>query len=532
MNFNSKKFYFISILFTISSCKPIVEKHAPQEISKPNIIYILADDLGYGELGAYGQKKIETPNIDALANGGMLFTQHYTGAPVCAPARASLLTGKHLGHSYIRGNDEWNTRGEKGDVWNYKKVVKDSTLEGQRPFPIGTKTLANSLQSAGYKTAMFGKWGLGAPHTHSIPTKMGFDYFFGYNCQRQAHTYNPVHLYENDIRYHLSTNDTIAPSTKLSEGEDPYDLKSYERYNQPVYAPEISFKKIINFIDNAKNEPFFLYWASPISHVPLQAPKKWVDYYVKKFGDEEPYTAIYKKNDPNGGYFPARYPHATYAAMISYLDENIGKLITQLKEIGKYENTIIIFTSDNGPTYNGGTDSPWFNSGGPFKSEYGREKGFLYEGGIRIPMIASWPKKIKAGTTTNHISAFWDVMPTLCDIAKVESPKDTDGLSFLNTLLNSKVQKTHEYLYWEYPEYNGQVAIRMGKWKILWKDINKGNKEIELYNLDEDIAEQNNIASKHPEIIEKLYEIIKIEHSTPEIERFRMNALEEVYSNK
>jgi len=529
--YHKKTLLYIAISLLFFSCNS-TQKKEKQDKSKPNIIYILADDLGYGELGVYGQKKIETPNIDALAKEGMLFTQHYSGAPVCAPARATLLTGKHLGHSFIRGNDEWNTRGEKGDVWNYKKVVKDSTLEGQRPFPTGTKTFASLLQSAGYKTAMIGKWGLGAPQTESIPTKMGFDYFFGYNCQRQAHTYNPVHLYENDIRYHLTENDTIAPSTKLYEGEDPYDLKSYKKYDQPEYSPKISFEKLISFVDKTDNDPFFLYWASPIPHAPLQAPKKWVDYYVNKFGDEEPYTAIYKKGNPNGGYFPCRYPHATYAAMISYLDENVGKLVAHLKKIGKYENTIIIFTSDNGPTYNGGTDSPWFDSAGPFRSEYGRGKGFLYEGGIRVPMIASWPGKIKTGTTTDHISAFWDVMPTLFDIAGIKKPKDIDGISFFNVMTSNNKQKEHEYLYWEYPEYNGQVAVRMGKWKILWKEIKKGNKKVELYNLEDDLAEQNDIAAEHPEIVEKLYEIIKKEHSTPEIERFRIDALEEVYNTK
>lgn len=525
--------YKIYLIVCLAICSCVTkQKQSTKKTEKPNIIYILADDLGYGELGVYGQRKIETPHIDALAKSGMLFTQHYSGAPVCAPARSVLLTGKHMGHSYIRGNDEWNTRGEKGDVWNYKKVVKDSTLEGQRPFPKNTTTIASLLKTSGYKTGMFGKWGLGAPHTESIPTKMGFDYFFGYNCQRQAHTYNPVHLYENDIRYHLTKNDTISPSTKLDKDEDPYALESYKKYNQPIYSPEISFEKLINFIDDIKDNPFFLYWASPIPHAPLQAPKKWVDYYVEKFGDEDPYTAVYKKGSKNGGYFPNRYPHATYAAMISYLDENVGKLIKHLKDTGKYENTIIMFTSDNGPTYNGGTDSPWFNSGGPFRSEYGRGKGFLHEGGIRIPMIASWPKKIESGTTTDHISAFWDVMPTICDIVSIDTPANTDGISFLNTLTKDNTQKSHDYLYWEYPEYNGQVAVRMGKWKILWKNIKKGNKNIELYNLEKDLSEAINIADNHPEIVDKLFDIIKKEHSTPENQSFLIKELEEIYNMK
>lgn len=515
--------YLVFFLFSASFNQEL--SSSKDDGDRPNIIYILADDLGYGEVGAYGQSKIETPNIDALAEAGMKFTQHYSGAPVCAPARAVLLTGKHLGHSYIRGNDEWS---ERGEVWSYRAMVNDSTLEGQRPMPPGTVMLPQLLKKAGYTTGMVGKWGLGAPHTESIPAKMGFDYFFGYNCQRQAHTFNPVHLYENEHRVYLG-NDTLPPSTGLDKGADPYSLKSYEKYNQEGYSPTISFEKLMGFVEKNKERPFFLYWATPIPHLPLQAPEKWVNYYVDTFGEEEPY---YFFEDEKGSYFPNRYPHATYAAMVSYLDENIGKLVEYLKKEGLFENTLIIFSSDNGPSYLGGTDSPWFDSGGPFSSEYGRGKGFLYEGGVRVPMIASWPNQVKAGSTTDHISAFWDVLPTLCDLTGAPVPDGVDGISFLKTLTGEGQQKEHEYLYWEYPEYQGQVAVRMGKWKILWKEIKKGNKEIELYNLEEDLAEQNNLAEEHPEIGEKLFDIIKKEHTTPEVKRFRMTALEEVYNSK
>ncbi|MDD7915343.1 sulfatase-like hydrolase/transferase [Polaribacter ponticola] len=270
----------------IGSCQQKTSVNSNQnQTKKPNIIYILADDLGYGDLGVYGQTKIETPNIDALAKKGMLFTQHYTAAPVCAPARASLLTGKHGGNASIRGNDEWQ---ERGNVWSYKAMLQDSTLEGQRPMPKNTTTIAQLLKSANYKTGIVGKWGLGAPHTHSIPTKMGFDYFFGYNCQRQAHTYTPVHLYENENKYHLK-NDTIAPHSGTENDGNPLDEKTYERFYQPDYSPTLIFDKMMGFIDKNKKEPFFMYWASPIPHVPLQAPKKWVNYYVDKFGDEKPY---------------------------------------------------------------------------------------------------------------------------------------------------------------------------------------------------------------------------------------------------
>lgn len=497
-------------------------KQAEQQTNKkPNIIYILADDLGYGDLGAYGQIKIETPNIDALAKEGMLFTQHYSGAPVCAPARASLLTGKHGGHSSIRGNDEW---AERGNVWDYLEMLKDSTLEGQRPMPKSTTTIAQLLKTANYKTAIVGKWGLGAPQTQSTPTKMGFDYFFGYNCQRQAHTYAPLHLYENENRYYLN-NDTIAPHTGIEVHSNPLAVESYEKYNQLIYSPALIFEKMMSFIAENKEKPFFLYWASPLPHLPLQASKKWVDYYVKKFGDEKPY---YYRLGESGGYFPTRYPHATYAAMVSYLDENIGKLVAYLKNEGLYNNTLIVFTSDNGPAYNGGTDSQWFNSGGPFDSNYGRGKGFLYEGGIRVPMIATWPDKIKSGSTTNHVSVFYDVLPTLNEIANVHTDYKTDGISFYNTLTNSDNQRKHDYLYWEFTEYKGQVAVRMDKWKMIWKNIKEGNKGLELYDLDTDIQEENNILDEHPEYLEKFFEIIKKEHKTPKNESFVIQAVEEL----
>ena len=512
-----------SVILLIFGCqnKDTSKQIEQQNVQKPNIIYILADDLGYGDLGAYGQTKIETPNIDALANEGMLFTQHYSGAPVCAPARAVLLTGKHTGHSSIRGNDEW---AERGNVWNYLEMQKDSTLEGQRPMPESTITIAQLLKTADYKTAMVGKWGLGAPHTAAIPTKMGFDYFFGYNCQRQAHTYTPLHLYENERRYYLK-NDTIAPHTGLSKEAETLDVASYEKYNQPDYSPSLIFDKMMGFVAENKNEPFFVYWASPIPHLPLQAPKNWVDYYVQKFGDEKPY---YYRIGERGGYFPTRYPRATYAAMVSYLDENVGKLVAYLKNEGLYNNTLIVFTSDNGPAYNGGTDSQWFNSGGLFDSNYGRGKGFLYEGGIRVPMIAAWPAKIKPGSITNHVSAFYDVLPTLNEIANEKDPYESDGISFYNTLINKNKQDEHEYLYWEFSEYNGQVAVRMGNWKMIWKNIKKGNKDVELYDLNVDKEEENNIMNKHPELLKKFFEIIKKEHKTPENKSFIIEGVEEL----
>jgi len=312
----------------------------------------------------------------------------------------------------------------------------------------------------------------------------------------------------------------------LSKESNALALSSYEKFTQPDYSPHLIFDKMMGFIEKNKKQPFFMYWASPIPHVPLQAPKNWVDYYVKKFGDEKPH---YFSGD-GGDYFPTRYPHATYAAMISYLDENVGKLVGYLKKEGLYDNTLIIFTSDNGPSSAGGGDAVWFDSASPFDSSYGKGKGFVYEGGIRVPMIATWPAKIKAGSKSNHISAFYDVMPTFNDIGEVKTETKSDGISFYNILTNAGKQKEHDYLYWEFAGYNGQVAIRMGKWKMVWKNIEKGNKDVELYDLDVDIKEENNIMNNHPELLKKFYEIIKKEHTKPENESFVIEGVEQIIS--
>lgn len=492
--------------------------NAPQsQVKQPNIIFILADDLGYGELGAYGQNHIETPNIDALAATGKLFTQHYSGAPVCAPARYMLMTGLHAGHAFIRGNDEWR---ERGEVWNYRAMAQDSSLEGQRPIPDDTKTLAARLQAVGYTTGLVGKWGLGAPHTNAIPNKKGFDYFYGYNCQRQAHTLNPLHLWENEHRVHLN-NDTVPPGTKLADGADPNDPGSYASFEQADYAPGKMFERLTNFVAQNAQQPFFLYWATPIPHVPIQAPRAWVDYYRDKFGTEEPYLG-------QKGYFPHPSPRAGYAAMVSYLDENIGKLVAQLKAEGIYEQTLIIFTSDNGPSYAGGTDSPWFNSGGPFESVYGRGKGFVYEGGIRVPMIASWPGQIAAGSRSALPSTHYDLLPTLLELVGAPVPKDIDGISYLPTLLDTGTQKEHEFLYWEFPEYGGQVAIRMGDWKLVRRNLKSEQESptLELYNLAVDSIESNNLAQQQSGILSQMAQVFQREHENPSTERFRIPLIE------
>lgn len=506
-----------AIVFTLvfSGCGPTdSERQAAEEVRPPNIIYILADDLGYNELGSYGQTLIETPNLDALAAQGMRFTQHYSGSPVCAPSRCVLLTGKHTGNAYIRGNDEW---GERGDTWNFAKAVEDPNLEGQRPLPEGTNTIGTLLQEVGYKTALIGKWGLGAPLTEGIPNKQGFDFFYGYNCQRQAHTFYPVHLWRNEEK-HILANELVVPGTRLEEGANPDHEVSYAKYQLADYTPELMLNEAVGFMKENGENPFFLYFASPIPHVPLQAPQRWVDYYREKFGEEEPYLG-------DKGYFPNRTPRATYAAMVSYLDESVGKLIETLKEMGQYENTLILFSSDNGPTYNGGSDSAFFDSAAPFNSDYGWAKGFVNEGGLRVPMIAAWPGKITAGQSTDHISAFWDVLPTLCDATGATIPADTDGISFLPTLLGQEGQEVHEFLYWEFPSYTGQQAVRMGKWKGIRKNIFKGNMDIQLFNLETDPREETNVAANHPDIVENIKTVMAQEHAPAELEKFKITQL-------
>ncbi len=367
----SKVIILLLVILILLGCHTPAEKFN----QPPNIIFFLADDLGYGEVGVYGQEKIRTPNIDALAKNGMRFTQHYSGSPVCAPARCVFLTGKHTGHAFIRGNDEWK---ERGDVWNYEKACLDPALEGQRPIPGQTVTIAKLLKKAGYKTSIVGKWGLGAPESEGVPNRQGFDYFYGYNCQRQAHNLYPPHLWENDKKSPLN-NEMVIPHTKLDSAVDIYNEHSYATFSQKDFAPEKIQQKALAFIIQNTDNPFFLYYASPLPHLPLQAPKKYVDKYRTIFSDDAPYSG-------DNGYFPNRYPRATYAAMISYLDSQLGELVSVLKEAGIYDNTVIIFSSDNGPTYTGGVDFNFFESSKPFSNGYGRTKGFLYEGSFNCKL--------------------------------------------------------------------------------------------------------------------------------------------------
>ncbi|MEM6697686.1 MAG: arylsulfatase [Bacteroidota bacterium] len=514
-----KLFIPLTLLFFFMACQTTENQENKKGDRPPNIILILADDLGYGELGSYGQTQIETPNLDDLAQKGMKFTQFYSGSAVCAPARCVLLTGQHTGHAHVRGNDEWSDRGE---VWSFEAMYENPRLEGQRPLPDSLVTIAESLQDRGYKTACIGKWGLGAPGSEGIPNKQGFDFFYGYNCQRQAHTYYPTHLWKNEERVMLN-NELVPPhAAPLDKNLDPNAESSYSKFNQNDYAATLMQKEALQFVEDHQANPFFLYYSTPIPHVALQAPKRWVDYYRKKFGEEEPYTGK--------SYVPCQYPKATYAAMISYLDEQVGELVAKLKALDIYDDSIILFTSDNGSTFLKQVDIDFFQSVVPLQNNVSSVKASLKEGGIRVPLIATWEGRIEAGSESDHIAAFWDFFPTICELTDSQLPdnQSLDGISFVPTLLGNKdTQEQHEYLYWEFPERGGSQAIRYGKWKAFRDDIKKDdNLEIELYNLEDDLQEQNNVAAQHPDIVKKLEQKMVASRYPSQTERWKMGVLD------
>lgn len=459
----------------------------------PNIIYIYADDLGYGELGSYGQQKIKTPNLDRMAAEGMRFTQHYTGTPVCAPARCMLMTGKHAGHSYIRGNYELGG-------------FADSSERGQLPLADKEFTVAELLKQKGYATAVIGKWGLGMANTEGSPLKQGFDYFYGYLDQKQAHNFYPTHLWENN-RWDTLRQPYIYVHKRLDSATATE--KDFDYFKGVDYAPEKMTGRALSFIEKNKSKPFFLYLPYTIPHASLQAPDEWVKKYIGQF-KETPYYG-------QKGYASTLYPLSTYAAMISYLDAQVGIIMQKIKELGLDKNTIIMFSSDNGATFNGGVDAKFFNSVSGLRGL----KMDLYEGGIRMPFIARWHSKIKPGTTSNLISAQYDLMATIAEITKQKISK-TDGISFLPELLGKPTQqKKHNYLYFEFPEKGGQVAIRMGDWKGVKSDMKKNkNAAWEIYNIKNDISESKNVAAQHPDLAAKFESIMKKEHRHSHIKQW------------
>lgn len=461
---------------------------------RPNVIYIYADDLGYGELGAYGQQKIMTPNLDRLAAEGMRFTDHYTGAPVCAPARCILLTGRHSGHSYIRGNYELGG-------------FEDDKEGGQMPLPEGSFTIGHLMKKAGYVTGAVGKWGLGVAGTTGHPNLQGFDYFYGYLDQKQAHNYYPTHLWEND-HWDTLRNPYIYVHRKLDSNTAV--LSDFEAFKGKDYAMDRLTGKAAAFIREHRQEPFFLYLPFPAPHVSLQVPDEAVAIYRERFADK-PYWG-------QRSYTPVTHPRASYAALITYLDTQIGKILALLKELKLEEQTIVMFSADNGTTFDvGGVDAAFFNSTAGLRGR----KMELYEGGIREPFIVRWPGKVKGGTVSGHVSAQYDLLATLAELTGTATGY-TDGISFLPTLMGrGEAQKQHAYLYFEYGERTGQVAVRMGKWKAIRSQLRKDpNSPWELYDLEKDPFETSDLAKQHPDIIDRCQQVMRMAHQPAHIKEW------------
>ena len=454
---------------------------------KPNIVFILADDLGYRELGCFGQELIRTPNLDRLARQGMRLTQHYSGSPVCAPSRCVLMTGKHPGHAYIRSN-------------------KATLPEGQEPIPSAEITLAELLRTQGYVTGAFGKWGLGGPGSSGEPLRQGMDRFFGYNCQSHAHSYYPSYLWSDHQRIPLRNDPPVPGHAGLAPGDDPSDPRSYDRFKGPGYAPDRINGQALEFIRANRNRPFFLYYPTIIPHLALHVPDEELEPYLELGWEDPPFT-----RSEGRGYTPHFTPRAAYAAMITRMDRYVGRVVRLLDELGLAEDTIVVFSSDNGTTHlDQEVDHEFFKSVGELRGL----KGSLYEGGIRVPALVRWPGRVEAGSERGRISGFEDWMPTVLELvgASQPKPKMIDGISLAPTLLGRK-QDPRPFLYREFPSYGGQQAVRVGDWKAVRQNMHDGNLEVELYNLGHDIGERNNIADRHPEVVSELTALMEREHT-------------------
>ena len=416
---------------------------------KPNFVYIMVDDAGYGDFSCFGQKHFKTPSVDRMATEGMKLTDFYAASTVCAPSRCSLMTGVHTGHALVRGNREVQP-------------------EGQAPLPASALTLPEVLGKAGYVSGMFGKWGLGSPGSEGDPMNQGFDRFYGYNCQRQAHTFYPDHLWSDRNKVTL-------------DGK--------------TYSHDLIAKETMKFIRANKDKPFFCYCPFTIPHAAMHAPEERVGPWRKKFPQFE--NVIGRYRGPQ-----VKNPVAAFAAMMTLLDEDVGRILDLLKELGIADDTLVIFTSDNGPHKEGGHKPDFFDSNGPLRG-YKRD---LYEGGIRVPTLAWWPNTIKPGSTSSHVATGWDVLPTFCDLAGVGTPKNLDGVSFAPTIRGEKKKQTkREYVYWEFHEQGGKQAIRKGKWKAVRLNVRKKpDGPIELYDLSRDIGETKNLSDKHPDLIKEM----------------------------
>ena len=504
-SFVMKRFFCLAILSLVAS--PLLRAVDRQ----PNVVFILADDLGYGDTGAYGQKIIRTPNIDRMAAEGMRFKYHYAGNGVCAPSRCVLMTGKHPGHAFIRDNRQ----AHPGGLSDAGKPEH----EGQYPIPDETVTLAEVMKKAGYTTGGFGKWGLGGPDSNGRPMKQGFDRWFGYNCQGVAHNFYPTYLWDNDNTIDLK-NPAFSAHDSFKPGENPDDPSSYKRFQGNQYSADLIAEQARQFARDHKDQPFFLYWPTTVPHLALQVPDESLKDYIGQF-DDPPYKG-------GKGYLPHYSPRAAYAAMITRLDREIGLLMALIKELGLDDNTIFVFSSDNGAlhgTHEGlaGTDANFFNSCGGLRDG----KGSLYEGGIREPGIVRWTGKIKSGSVSDRITGFEDWMPTLLELvgSKTQAPEGIDGISFAKTLLGEQ-QDERPFLYREFPSYGGQQAVRMGKWKGIRQNLlprrakgkakapaPKPDMHTELYDLDTDPQETKDVSADHPDVIAQIEKIMADQHT-------------------
>ncbi|MHC4061241.1 MAG: arylsulfatase, partial [Planctomycetota bacterium] len=423
----------------------------------PNILLIVADDLGYGDLGCYGQKKILTPNIDKLAEEGMSFSQCYAGSTVCAPSRCSLMTGMHNGHNRIRDNLPHN-------IW-------------LRPDDV---TVAEVLRQAGYKTGAIGKWALGDPGSWGLPNLQGFDYWYGHLKQDLAIYYYPTHLWEND---------RIVMLQDLVMVNDVGKMKGNRAGQRVKYTHDLFTEKAVSFIEEHREDPFFLYLAYTLPHF-SDYPNDSPDHYMVP--SDEPYT---EKDWPQIA--------KNYAAMITRMDRDVGRIMELIKKLGIDENTIVFFTSDNGAYLGSAPPREFFDSNAVLRGG----KRDLYEGGIRIPMIVRWPRKVPARKVSDQIWAFWDFLPTAAELVALPAPKDIDGISMLPALLG-KPQKSHEYLYWDYGHVRRtyKQAVRMGHWKGIRNGVRA---PIELYNLNQDLAESTDVASKNPQVVAQIEQIMR-----------------------
>lgn len=450
----------LSILFTCILA-------LPSFAARPNIVYILLDDAGYGDLSCYGQEKFVTPNIDRLASEGMKFTQHYSGSTVCAPTRSVLMSGLHTGHTPSRGNREVQP-------------------VGQFPIPAETFTIAEALKKAGYATGAFGKWGLGNPGSEGDPIHQGFDRFFGYNCQRNAHTYYPTWLYDNLEKITL-------------DGE--------------TYAHDLIMTEGLKWIRQQQDGPFFAFFPVTIPHAAMHVPEKYAKPFRSQFPQFEDKVGKYGSNKPF-----ATNPAAQFAGMMTALDDGVGQLLDLLEELDLDDNTVVMLSSDNGPHQEGGHMPDFFNSNGGLRGH----KRDLYEGGIRCPLLVRLPGQIKAGTTSDHISAHWDLFPTVCEMAGVKPPAGLDGISFVPTLVG-KDQPKHDYLYWEFHERGGKRAARIGNWKAVQNNVNaKGpDAPVEIYDLSKDPAEKSDLAAQHPEVVARARRIFDAAHTPSPFWKFK-----------